>query len=180
LEEMEPFPPAEQAPEGIPAADVEAVLKDLELETPRTVEGAIVALCDRFDHMVFDRTLLRDRAQETVSAKECISLLRIEERHDATLINHLEAMMVAPEEVETPLSPGEMVALPGDPELLAEAIARQFSPDQRAALLRRLGEGKEPEIPPKPPEQLDPGEPESGQPSDSSDQSPDAGIEMTI
>jgi class 3 adenylate cyclase/HAMP domain-containing protein len=190
LEAMEPFSPTEQAPEGLPAAEVEAVLKDLERETPRTVEGAIVALCDRFDHMVFDRTLLRDRTQETVSAKEGISLLRIEERHDATLINHLEAMMVAPEEVETPLSPGEMVALPGDPELLAEAIARQFSPDQREALLRRLGEGTGPENPQNP---ADPAEPSSAadpsEPTDSeapsssanaSDESPDTGIEMTI
>jgi class 3 adenylate cyclase/HAMP domain-containing protein len=144
LEDMEPFAAAEQVPEGLDPEAVESILADLDGDRPQRPEAAIVALCDRFDHMVFDRSLLRNRGQETVSAKETISLMRIEERHDPTLLNHLEALMVAPEsaeddEGEVP-APVDLVALPGDPDLLAEAIARQFSPEQRHVLLARLRE----------------------------------------
>lgn len=141
LEPMEPFSVGDQTPEDVDVETVEAILGDLQGERPRTAEAAIVALCDRFDHMVFDRSLLRNRSQETVSAKEMISLMRIEERHDPTLLNHLEALMVAPETEaadEPAAEPADLVALPGDPDLLAEAIARQFSPDQREVLLARL------------------------------------------
>lgn len=164
LDQMTPFPVADQVPEGIPVESVEAALADLAADKPRTVEGAIIALCDRFDHMAFDRTLLRTRIQETVSAKEVISLMRIEERHDPTLINHLEALMVVPEDdAEDMPAPTELVALPGDPELLAEAIARQFSPDQRSALLRRLR-----------------GDDGAAAPPAEIENSPESGVEMTI
>lgn len=76
--------------------DVEAavtILGDLAQDAQRTVEGNIIALCNRFDHMVFDRTLLGERASETASVREAISLIRIGKRFDAALVDILGALM---------------------------------------------------------------------------------------
>lgn len=150
LPEMEINDLESQCPTGVDLAIATEILSDLGGEKPRTPEGQIITLCDRYDHMVFDRSLLKERAPEIISTKEFVSLIKIGDHFDPRLVNALGHLMIV-EEAETAVE--EMAdaydeiapVMMSDVESLADALERKLTPEQRRMLLERLGSLEEAE-----------------------------------
>lgn len=113
----------------------------LDARRPRLAEAGIVAICNQFDEMVFDRTYLKGRAREVLTSKEVLSLMRIEEKFDPDLIDALAFLMITPEdageEEEDALRP-EPIHLPQNPALLADAIRKRLPESAIQALFAHL------------------------------------------
>ena len=141
LEALIPNPIASQVPEGMDADLIAAVVGELDARRPVLEEARIVAICNQFDEMVFDRTYLKGRAREILTSKEVLSLMRIEAKYDADLIDALAFLMVAPEaaggEEEAVVRP-EPIHFPQNPAILAEAIRKHLPESAIDALFAHL------------------------------------------
>jgi class 3 adenylate cyclase len=144
LEALIPNGVADQVPEGMDADPIAAVVAQLDARRPVLEEAKIIAVCNQFDEMVFDRTYLKGRAKEVLTAKEVLSLMRIEEKFDAALIDALAFLMIAPEEAEeeetVAAGPSDPIHLPQDPAVLAEAIRKHLPESAITALFTHLRE----------------------------------------
>jgi class 3 adenylate cyclase/ribosomal protein L20A (L18A) len=142
LETLEINSCKEYEDEDIDMAEVEDILTDLDTSRPALPTSKIIAMCNQFDRMVFDRTYLGSHSQEIMSAKEVISLMKIENRFEPALLNVLEKLMIAEGE-ELAQEPTEylndIVFLPSNPELLAEAVKKNYPREKREKLMMHLG-----------------------------------------
>ncbi len=141
LDALIPHPIASQVPEGMDADLIAAVVGELDARRPVLEEARIVAICDQFDEMVFDRTYLKGRAREVLTSKEVFSLMRIEEKFDPDLVDALAFLMIMPEDAgeegEDAPRP-EPIHLPQNPALLADAIRKRLPESAIQALFAHL------------------------------------------
>lgn len=141
LETLIPNAIASQVPEGMDADLVTAVVGELDARRPVLEEARIIAICNQFDEMVFDRTYLKGRAREVLTSKEVLSLMRIEAKYDADLIDAMAFLMVAPEAAggeEESVVRREPIHLPRNPAVLAEAIRKHLPESAIQALFAHL------------------------------------------
>ncbi len=142
LESLEPFSIREQTPDKTNLDLVEKIVKDLSETGQRSREADIIAMCNQFDDMAFDRLYRKKQIQEIMPAKQVISLMKIRGEFDTALIDALEDLMIA-EEAEDTASDSELyenITLPKNPEILAEAIGKNLSSKQRNELISLLRE----------------------------------------
>ncbi|MDM8523283.1 cache domain-containing protein [Desulfococcaceae bacterium HSG8] len=142
LESLEPFSIHEQTPDTTDPDLVEKIVKDLSETGERSREADIIAMCNQFDDMAFDRLYRKKQTQEITPAKQVISLMKIKAEFDSALIDAIEDLMIAEEAEGTAGAPDlyETVTLPKDPEILAEAIEKNLSAKQRNELMSLLRE----------------------------------------
>lgn len=141
LDALIPNDIASQVPESMDADLVSAIVAELDARRPAMAEARIIAICNQFDEMVFDRTYLKGRAKEVLTSKEVLSLMRIEAQFEPDLIDALAFLMVAPEgaeESDAEEARPEPIHLPRNPALLADAIRKHFPESAIEALLACL------------------------------------------
>ncbi len=150
LESMLPCPVREQIPGDMDAERIEAILAALDSGEKGDRDADLITLCNQYDQMVYDRSYLRSRSQDTVSAKEMISIVKIEDRFDTELVHALERLVIAPE-VETeegmPTVVQEWPDLPDDPDILATVLRQRLSDEDRLRLVARLNRTFRQEMP---------------------------------
>jgi len=129
-----------QIPENTDADLAEKILTDIKHPSPETTESGIILAADLFDYKIFDRTCLRTRSIDVISAKEALGLMKLEGRWDSGILSAFESLMIAEESAECPELPAHIQVLPKDPEQLAKMIAERFSPEQRKELVSKLGD----------------------------------------
>ena len=146
--ELESFEVSEiesQIPESIDAEFVKDILTHLQQPDSESVEASIIRLCNHFDQTVFDRTYIQTRSREVVSGKEAILLMKLEGKYDKHLLDELELLMISESysSVSDSCILSEPLALPKDPDRLAEIIEKTLSEEQRRELISKLrGEWK--------------------------------------
>lgn len=142
-ESFEPFPVEKQIPADIDPDLTSGILTSLENGKPDSQESEIIVMCSHFDHLVFDHTYLRTRGQDTVSAKEGLSLMKIEGRFDDSLLSVLGQLMIAFDtDLESlPTVPEMPPCFKHNPGSLATAIRQTLSDEERERLIEQLTRG---------------------------------------
>ncbi|MEE4356754.1 MAG: adenylate/guanylate cyclase domain-containing protein [Desulfococcaceae bacterium] len=135
--------PKTQIPENINGNLVEKILS--EMENPAAgINGAdIIRLANFLDYKMFDRTCLQTRNRDVISAKEAITLIKLEGKSAPEILSAFESLIIAGEnsesaETQEDTPPAFPAELPGEPEQLAKIIMETFSPEQQKELLAKL------------------------------------------
>jgi class 3 adenylate cyclase/HAMP domain-containing protein len=130
-----------QVPKRLQTMVTKTIMEDLKRSVPTGVEAKIIALCNHFDHLVFDRTILRRRLKEIKKPKDVVAQMKKDDTYDTSLVEVLEELMIAKEgfsDGKASYRRLEAVSLPKDPHKLAQAIERKFTSAQRKKLLEHL------------------------------------------
>lgn len=140
LEDLEMYFIGEQIPEDIEADYVKMIVSDLGSPSPEYIESRIINMCNKFDHMVFDRTCLKNRSGEIRSSKEIISIMKIEGKTEPALLDILGELMIADDDVGQGVDLFQHIVfpLPKDPEILASAIQKNLTDEKRNKLISLL------------------------------------------
>ncbi len=150
LEELEVDAVESQVPETIDAGLVKDILKSLEQSSPDLAEANVINMANQFDQMVYDRTYLGNRAQEIMSAKEYISLMKLEEKFEGRLLETIGDLFIVEsaeaEEEEAPVQEKAPFLPYRDPEKLADAIEKYLTPDERRQLASRLSQSSQEDV----------------------------------
>ena len=141
LESMEIYEVREQIPESIDIDLTLQILDDLKSAGHNLPETKVIDLCSRFDQMVFDRSFLRNRNQETISTKEFISLVKVEGKIDTSMLNIIEELMIVRsehKEEDKQKSAKSPIIMPQNPEELALAIKQTLNNEEQKQLILQL------------------------------------------
>ncbi len=109
------------------------------------MEAEIISICAHYDDAAFDRTLLRSRKKETLSAVEIIRNMRETMAFSPSLIDVLEGLMVVSETGAAEKGKAKDIrfapdlgALPEDMDHLVRLLRERLTPDQRRDLASAL------------------------------------------
>ena len=130
IESFEVITIEKQIPDGINKELSIQITEDIRTLGSNLQEARIIALCNQFDHMVFDRTYLKERTQEIISSKEVLSLMRIEDKFDSGLLSTLHDLMIALNTEEKPKQSCKILNMPKNAEEFAGVIKDRLSSEE--------------------------------------------------
>ncbi|MBF0100694.1 MAG: HAMP domain-containing protein [Desulfobacterales bacterium] len=131
----------DQLPEGIDMNFFTNLKNDLMKPKSETPEAMIIQMCNDYDSMVFDRTLLQKRAKDILPSKQVISFMKLENKYSDELIRILEELMIVENTMQIIPSDENVsnyLILPQNIDLLTTIIKTNLTEEQRQYLKEHI------------------------------------------